>query len=125
MNTRPDIAFAVSQVAWFNSNPRYSHTSAVKMTIRYLLAMSDKGVIFTPTTDFKVDCSVDADFAGLHGREPQDLSASTCSHTGYIMCFLRLPSHLEEPTSNRDCTQHLSRRICCPLFSHLKTHHHQ
>ena len=61
MNTRPDIAFAVSQVAQFNSNPKQSHASAVKMIIRYLSGTSDKGIIFTPTTDFKVDCHVDAD----------------------------------------------------------------
>ena len=28
-NTRPDIAFAVSQVAWFNSKPMQSHTSGI------------------------------------------------------------------------------------------------
>ena len=66
-NTRPDIAFAVSQVAWFTSNPKQSHASAVKMIIRYLSATSDQGLSFTPTTVFKVDCFVDADFAGLHG----------------------------------------------------------
>ena len=86
-NTRPDIAFAFSQVAWFNSNPKQSHESAVKMIIRYLSVTSDKGMIFTPTTDFKVNCYVDADFTGLHGREPQDLSASAHSHTEYIMFF--------------------------------------
>ena len=91
MNTRPDIAFAVSRVAWFNSNPKQSHASAVKMIIRYLSATSDKGIIFTPTTDFKVECYMDADFAGLHGREPQDLSASAHSHTGYIMFFCSCP----------------------------------
>ena len=74
-NTRPDIAFAVSQVAPFNSNPKQSHASAVKMIIRYLSGTSDKGIIFTPTTDFKLDCYVDADFTGLHGRTRQDLSA--------------------------------------------------
>ena len=47
-NIRPDIAFVVSQVAWFNSNPKQSHASAVKMIIRYLSATSDKGIIFTP-----------------------------------------------------------------------------
>ena len=78
-NTRQDIAFAVSQVAQFNSNPKQSHAPAVKMIIRYLSATSDKGIIFTPTPDFKVDCYVDADFAGLHGRESQDLSMSACS----------------------------------------------
>ena len=34
---------------------------------------------------------MDADFTGLHGREPQDLSASACSHTGYIMFFSSCP----------------------------------
>ena len=73
MNTRPDIAFAVSQVASFTSNPKQSHASAVKMIIRYLSATSDQGIIFTPTTVFKVDCYVDAEFSCLHGRDPQDL----------------------------------------------------
>ena len=89
-NTRPDIAFAVSQATQFTSNPKQSHASAVKMIIRYLSATSDQG-IFTPTTVFKVDCYVDADFAGLHGREPQDLSASACSCTEYIMFFCSCP----------------------------------
>ena len=31
------------------------------------------------------------DFAGLHGREPKDLSASACSHTRYIMFFCSCP----------------------------------
>ena len=52
-NTRPDIAFAVSQVAWFSSNPKQSHASAVNMIIRYLFVTSDKGMIFTPTTDIQ------------------------------------------------------------------------
>ena len=77
MNARPDITFAVSQVAQFTSNPKQSHASAV--------------IIFTPTTDFKVDCYVHAEFAGLHGREPQDLSASAHSGTGYIMFFCSCP----------------------------------
>ena len=44
MNTRPDIAFAVSQVAWFNSNPKQSHASAVKMIISYLLPHQTKAL---------------------------------------------------------------------------------
>ena len=91
MNTRPDIAFAVSQVAQFTSNPKQSHASAVKMSIRYLSATSDQAIIFTSATVFKVDCYVDADFTCLHGREPQDLSASACSCTGYIMFFCPCP----------------------------------
>ena len=35
-NTRPDIAFAVSQVCRFTVNPKQSHATAVKTIIRYL-----------------------------------------------------------------------------------------
>ena len=90
-NTRPDITFAVSQVAWFTSNPKQSHALAIKMIIRYLSATSDQGITFTPTTVFKQDCYGDADFTGLHGREPQHLSASASSHTGHIMFFCSWP----------------------------------
>ena len=90
-NTRPDIAFAVSQVARFNSNPKKSHAAAVKTIVRYLARTKDKGTIFTPTKDFKLDCYVDADFAGLHGREPQDNPVSAKSRTGYILSFCGCP----------------------------------
>ena len=81
----------MNQVVQFTSNPKQSHASAVKMIIRYLSATSNQGIIFTPTTLFKVDCYVHADFAGLHGGEHQHLSASACSHLGHIMFFCSCP----------------------------------
>ena len=101
-NRRPDTAFAVSQVAQFTSNPKLSYAVAVKMFIRYLSAISDQGIIFAPSTVFKTDCYVDADFACLYGREPQDLSASACSYRIHHVHLL-LPSDLEKSSSNRDC----------------------
>ena len=86
-NTRPDIAFAVSQVARFNSAPKQSHAAAVKMIVRYLKGTTAKGTIFKPTGTYKVDCYVDANFAGLHGRDPQEMPTSACSCTGFIMFF--------------------------------------
>jgi hypothetical protein len=35
-NTRPDIAFAVSQVARFSNDPKACHATAVKTIVRYL-----------------------------------------------------------------------------------------
>jgi hypothetical protein len=32
-NTRPNIAFAISQMARFNHNPKKSHATAIKMII--------------------------------------------------------------------------------------------
>ena len=86
-NTRPDISFAVSQVARFSTNPKQSHAQAIKMIVRYLWRTVDCGTIFRPTTAFKVDCYVDADFMGLHGRESEDEPISAKSRTGYIIHF--------------------------------------
>ena len=71
-NTRPDITYAVSQVVRFGSNPKQSHAYAIKMIVRYLAGMADKGTIFTPNDNFKIDCYVDADFTGLHGQESEN-----------------------------------------------------
>ena len=84
-NTRPDITFAVSQVARFNHSPKKSHASAVKTIIRHLHRTSDKGTIVTPTGDLSLDCYVDADFAGLHGHDPDYAPSSAKSRTGYII----------------------------------------
>ena len=111
MNTRPDIAFAVSQVAWFNSNPEQSHASAVKMIISYLLPHQTKALL----------CG-----CGLCWITWKRTSRPICKcllsyRIHYVL--LLLPSHLEKSTSNRNCTQHLPS-ACCPLISHPKPHHH-
>lgn len=84
-NTRPDIAFAVSQVARFNHAPKQSHASAVKTIVRYLHRTSDKGTIVCPTGTLELDCYVDADFGGLYRREPDENPNSARSRTGYII----------------------------------------
>ena len=98
-NTRPDISFAVSQVARFSHNPKRSHASAVKSIVRYLNRTSDKGMIIKPTGDLAMDCYVDADFAGLHGRDPERSPSSAKSRTGYIItlggCPIIWKSHLQ------------------------------
>ena len=90
-NTRPDITFAVSQVARFCSAPKQSHASAVKTIVRYLAATKDQGTIMRPTGELNVDAFCDADFAGLHGREPDHSPISVRSRTGYIICLGNCP----------------------------------
>jgi hypothetical protein len=98
-NTRPDISFAVSQVARFCHNPKQSHASAIKTIVRCLCHCTcEIGMIIKPTGDLSVDCYVDADFAGLHGRDPNySPSLATKSCTGYTITLVggRLPHHLE------------------------------
>ncbi|KAI2513070.1 hypothetical protein MHU86_1362 [Fragilaria crotonensis] len=102
-NTRPDIAFAVSQVARFCHNPKRSHASAVKTLVRYLHRTSDMGMIVKPTGTLNLDCYVDADFAGLHGRDPDRSPTSAKSRTGYIItlggCPILWKSHLQSEIS--------------------------
>ena len=84
-NTRPDIAFAVSQVARFNHLPKKSYATAVKSIVRYLHRTSDKGMIVNPIGTLAIDCYVDADFAGLHQRDPDSSPTSAKSRTGFII----------------------------------------
>ncbi|KAI2507770.1 hypothetical protein MHU86_6666 [Fragilaria crotonensis] len=102
-NTRPDIAFAVSQVARFCHSPKRSHASAVKTLVRYLHRTSDMGMIVKPTGTLDLDCYVDADFAGLHGRDPDRSPTSAKSRTGYIItlggCPILWKSHLQSEIS--------------------------
>jgi hypothetical protein len=84
-NMRPDIAFALSQVACFKHNPKKSHATTIKMIIRYLACTSDKGTIAKPTRSLLIDCYVDADFASLFGRDPDASRSSAKSHLGYVI----------------------------------------
>jgi hypothetical protein len=54
--TRPDIAFAVSQVARFCHSPKKSPASAVKTLVRYLHRTSEMSMIVKPTGNLDLDC---------------------------------------------------------------------
>ena len=85
-NTRPDITFAVSQVARFTHAPKKSHATALKMIVRYLAGTIDQGIIVPSTTkDFVLRCFVDADFAGLYKIDPPEDPTSAKPRTGFII----------------------------------------
>jgi hypothetical protein len=90
-NTRPDISFAVSQVARFKNRPKKSHASAVQMILRYLKRTADKGLVVKSDGTYDLKIRVDADFAGLHGRESDEFPNSARSRLGYIMTLGCIP----------------------------------
>ena len=98
-NTRPDIAFAVSQVARFSHQPKQTHANAVKRIIKYLKGTAEHGCIFTKPKSLSLDMYVDADFAGLYGVEPIESPISVKSRTGYVIaisgCYLMAKSQLQ------------------------------
>ena len=52
-NTRPDITYAVSQVAPFCSNPKQPHASAIKMIVMYLAGQQTRVPYLPQTTTSK------------------------------------------------------------------------
>lgn len=64
--TRPDIAFAVNNVARFCASPSQQHWTAVKRIFRYLKGTSDNGLLYTKCQPNSVVGYSDADWAGDH-----------------------------------------------------------
>ena len=62
--TRPDIAYAVSAVGRYNSNPTQSHMDAVDHIFAYLAATASKGPTYRRSATLNLEGYVDSDFAG-------------------------------------------------------------
>ena len=90
-NSRPDISFAVSQCARFTHNPTEKHALYLRRIGRYLLATRDKGLTMSCSKDWKIDCYVDADFAGLYGHEDHADPNSVKSRTGFVIMVGNCP----------------------------------
>jgi hypothetical protein len=84
-NSRSEIQFAVHQCARFTHCPKNSHGVAVKRICRYLAGTRTQGMKFAPTPDLKLDCYVDADYAGLWHHEDDQDPVCVKSRTGYLL----------------------------------------
>ena len=129
-NTRPDIAYAVSQVCRFGHNPKKSHASAVKTILRYLKKTQDKGIIVRPDyNELTLNLWCDADFAGLFGQENPRNPESVKSRQGYIAILCgwpivwksQLQGHLSQSTleSEYSCLS-TALRMFIPLKNLIK-----
>ena len=78
--TRPDIAFAVIQVAKFVNDPRKIHWTAVKRIFRYLRGTSEYGITYTRGETFNLEGYSDSDWGG-------DLDTRK-STTGYLFMVI-------------------------------------
>ena len=64
VSTRPDIAFAVNNLARFNSNPQKEHWTALKRVLRYLKGTLNHGILYKQDGLDKCVGYSDADWAG-------------------------------------------------------------
>ena len=78
LGTRPDIAFAVSVVSRYASNPTEAHFSAVKRIFRYLRSTINWHLTYKGTLQNLVGYT-DSDWAGDHGTRK--------STSGYVFCL--------------------------------------
>ncbi len=86
-STRPDIAFAVHQCARYSSNPKESHSAAVRYVVRYLMTTRDKGLILRPN-GHSFECYVDADFqGGWDIKTAEEDSTTAKSRSAYIVMY--------------------------------------
>jgi hypothetical protein len=92
-HTRPDITFAVSQCSRFTHYPRRSHERALERIGQYLKGTRHKGLILNPkhSTEFTIDCYVDADFAGMWGHEDKQDPSCVKSRTGFVIFLMDCP----------------------------------
>jgi hypothetical protein len=90
-NTRPDIAYTVHQAARFSHAPHSCQAAAIKHILRYLQRTKDKGLELKPSEQHKVNCYVDADFAGAFASEDPTNPESVKSRTGYIILYRGSP----------------------------------
>ena len=90
-NTCPDIAYAVHQAARFSHAPSNSHAIAVCHILCYLQITKTVGLILKPDNNQRVDCYVDADFAGLFAVENNQDPISVKSCTQYVILYKGSP----------------------------------
>lgn len=62
--TRPDIAFAVGNVARFSANPTNRHWTGIKRILRYLKGTPDLGLYYSRNSDEDMIGYSDSDWAG-------------------------------------------------------------
>jgi hypothetical protein len=86
-HSRPDITFAVSQVARFVHSPRRSHEIALERMGQYIKGMMVERLILR----FYIDCYGDADFDGLLPYEDKLDPLYVKSRTGSVICMSDSP----------------------------------
>ena len=90
-NTHLYINFSVHQCTHFSTNPKASHEQVFMWIVRYFLHTKTKGINFTPTKEYGLNCYVDSDFAGLFRSENLSKRASALSYTGFAIKYSAVP----------------------------------
>ncbi len=102
-NTRPDLAYSVSQTSRFNHCPKKSHAVAIKKIVRYLKGTADKGIVVKVRKSLDIQVFVDSDFAGLYKQDPDAEPSSAKSRMGYIIFLGGFPLYWKSKLTQEIC----------------------
>ena len=115
--TRPDIAFAVSQVAKFMSNPGRPHWAAVKSIMRYLKGSMDVGITYSR----KAGDSIELPLGWVRGILPQEDLRDDIAYTNHKRrSTAKLEGHVDtdyanDPDNRRSITGYVFMFAGTPL----------
>jgi hypothetical protein len=90
--TRPDIMYAMHQIAKYSSDPIQSHGEAILYLVPYLKKTRDLGLKFKPGPKKGFECYCDMDFSGNWNREFAPVNPSTAkSRSRWIIFYAGCP----------------------------------
>ena len=117
-SSRPDIVQSVGLCSRFQSKPKESHLSAVKMIIRYVHGTSNFGLWYPKIDDFSAVGYCDADFAG--DRVDRRSTSGLCCFLGKS---LNVWSSKKQPTVALSTAEaeYITASSCCSQLLWLKT----
>ncbi len=91
-STRPNIMYAIHQIAKYSSDHRQSHGETILSLVRYLKKTRDLGLKFKPDPKRGFECYCDTDFSGNWNREFAPVDPSTTkSQSGWIIFYAGCP----------------------------------
>ena len=89
--TRPDIMYAMHQLAKYSSNPHKPHGDAALYLVQYLKKTRGIGHRLTPDPDKGFECYCDADFSRLWNKQtiqvPQNPAADGLFSMQVVLSF--------------------------------------
>ena len=93
IGTQPDIAFAVTHLSQFSTNPTEDHYKAAQHVCRYLVGTRDYKLVYTREEDKGLVAYTDSDWAADKIQQ--------CSVTGYFFklanSIISWRSHTQKP----------------------------
>ncbi|KAK6122153.1 hypothetical protein DH2020_044104 [Rehmannia glutinosa] len=115
--SRPDITFVVGLCARFQSNPKESHMSAIKMIFRYLKGAIQYGLFYPKNENFSLKGYSDSDYVG--NIDDRKSTSGSCQFLGdcLVSWFSKKQNCVSLSTAE---AEYISAAFCCTQLLWMK-----